>query len=127
MKMRMWGTFDLKELRRLHPEPSRRSFGILLLVVLGLAGWHWNSWSLYFFAGLAFFLGLRRSPYLYWPLRLWHNLGLFLGWLTAPVILRLLYFAVLCPTALIVKRLGHQSFAPVAWRKAKDVDFRRAF
>jgi len=113
----------------MHPRPSNRGFGFFVagvaLVIFCLAGFYWP------YAVTAIGAALLSLVY---PAvfsifnRLWHDFGLLLGWLMAPIVLSLIYFTLFVPMALVLKAFGHQAFKPGGWiEKKKPCDFKRSF
>lgn len=91
---------------------SERSFGVVFAVVFSLIGlWpllHGNgprAWALLLAVA---FLGLGYlAPQVLRPLNVWwFKLGLLLGRIVAPVVMTLLFFLVVTPTAVIMRALG---------------------
>lgn len=130
------------------PEPSgasSRSFGLLLSAVfaiialrplLGAGAVRWWAVAL---AAVALVLAVARPSTLDVPSRLWLRLGHALSRIVNPIVLGILFFAVLTPMALIARALGRDPLrlqpdrgAPSYWidRKAEGagaVDMRKQF
>src|SRR5262245_3804479 len=91
---------------------SDRSFGLVFAgafaLLAGYFGWHGSSrWPELLAAAAAFLvLALTRPALLAWPNWLWTKLGLMLGAIVAPIIMGLIYFAVLTPMGLIAQLFG---------------------
>lgn len=91
---------------------SDRSFGIVFAVVFALIG----SWPLkdggaprvWALAVAAVFLAVALvGPRLLHPLNLlWFKFGMWLGAVVAPIVMSLLFFAVVTPTGMIVRAMG---------------------
>ena len=91
---------------------SNRSFGLLFFVVFLILGF-WpiknsNTINYYFiFISLAFLiLGLNNSKILTPLNKYWIKFGEILGIVIAPIIMALVYFAILTPISLIVRLFG---------------------
>lgn len=124
----MWGRFQIKELEKMHREPSPASFGITIAVVLTIIFAFAQKWSMLGIPAAFLFLALLR-PRLLRPLnRAWYIFGLFLGWLMSPLFLALFYFVVFVPMVLVIKLFGHKPFPKKGWVvKTKPCNFTRNF
>jgi len=93
--------------------PSNRAFGWMFTAFFALVGlWplikHGSPrWSFLIAAVLVMFITLARPALLTVPNRLWMKFGVLLHRIMSPVILGVLFFVVLTPTA-IVMRLAHR-------------------
>lgn len=93
--------------------PSNRSFGYtfagVFLFVGALNIWKEHVAGVWWIGGAAFFFLLAR----FWPRPLtplnaaWLRLGLLLHRIVSPVIMGLMFFAVMTPIGWIMRRLGH--------------------
>lgn len=84
------------------------TIGIFLIIVSGII-YLWKGNLNYYLLAIAFLLIIPALlfPMILKPLnRLWMGLGILLGWFTSRIILTLLFFLVITPTAIIVKILG---------------------
>jgi len=92
---------------------SERNFGFVFSVFFVLLG-GWNlykdnpewGWSWIGIAGLFSILALTFPRALKGPNKLWFHFGLLLHKIISPLILGLLFFATVTPTALIMRMLG---------------------
>jgi len=91
---------------------SNRKFGLLFFVVfLIISLWpitHGESlrfWSL-IISLIFLFLGLLNSKILYPLNKIWLKLGELLGLVIAPIVMAVIFFAVITPTGLIMRMLG---------------------
>ncbi len=94
--------------------PSNRKFGWLFTAIFsGLSAWliflsaH-HIWALVFIAlALVFALLTAVSPKLLTPLNFaWHKLGLLLGQIISPIVLGLIFFALITPVSLVTRLFG---------------------
>lgn len=113
-------------------------FGAIGLGLTGYKGWHGASLERCILGALVSFgfVGVSAAmPKLIWPLwRAWMGLAKLLNMVMTPIILALLWFCVLAPTALFLKAVGKRvmdlSFradVPTYWidRPARSHDFKR--
>ena len=91
---------------------SNRSFGLVFFVVfLIVALWPLKSdeniklWSLAL-SIIFFILGVLNSKLLTPLNKLWFKFGIFLGAIVSPVIMGIVYFAVVTPTGVLMRLLG---------------------
>ena len=91
---------------------SDRSFGLVFSAFFVLIGvsplWKHHPvrpWALVL-AGLFLFVAILRPAWLHPLNRAWINLGLLLGRVVNPVVMGLLFFVVVAPTALVFRLLG---------------------
>jgi len=89
-----------------------RQFGFLvglLLATLGVYFWFGKN-SLFYLPGLAsfvaFVLAMKRPSFFATPTKYWMRFGLLISKITNPVIIGVVYFFLICPTALILKVSG---------------------
>jgi hypothetical protein len=92
--------------------PSDRSFGLLFTVVSGLVG-AWMLWKDHRFAGVAFgiaalfLLAALTFPRILRPLNVaWMHLGLLLNRVVSPVVMGVIYFALVTPIATVMRLRG---------------------
>lgn len=82
---------------------------VLLLVVAGLVFFLWKQWSWSLYLGLAIGVLSLLSPYFAkyvdWA---WRQLGEVLGWFVPKILLTLIFFLVLWPTALLARLFGQK-------------------
>jgi saxitoxin biosynthesis operon SxtJ-like protein len=103
--------------------PSNRTFGWTFTAFFALVGlWplikHGNPrWVTLMVAALVMFITLARPALLTIPNRLWMKFGLLLHRITSPIILGILFFVVLTPTA-IVMRLVHRDALRLRYDKS---------
>lgn len=97
------------------PLPSNRSFGLTFTVVFALVGawlaWKSNSWWMAFFGAAAlFFVVSFAAPGILHPLNaLWMRFGALLHHIVNPIVLGVIYFAVMTPTALVLRLRGRDA------------------
>ena len=91
---------------------SNRSFGIVFFVVFFVLGLYPiisnGNINIYFLTTAILFLvlGLLNSKILY-PLNyIWFKLGIFLGLVISPIVMGVIFFAVVTPTGLIMRLAG---------------------
>jgi predicted membrane protein len=104
---------------------SNRSFGIVFFIVFLLISLYpllkegnILIWSL--IISLVFLiLGLAKSKILFPFNRLWFKFGLFLGKLIGPIIMGIVYFAVVFPTFLLLK-LFKRNYLNIKYEKNKS-------
>ncbi|NLI78987.1 MAG: hypothetical protein GX442_21415 [Candidatus Riflebacteria bacterium] len=95
------------------PAPSPRAFGLVVGAVCGLIGL-WPAWraggppAVWALAagGLLVGLALLRPALLAGPARLWHRLGLALGWLNTRILLGIAFVVLFIPLGLLRRLLG---------------------
>ena len=82
--------------------------GIPLALIGGFLLWRQKNYCWYFFAASAFFvLAGLLVPVVLKPLhKVWMTFSIIMGWLMTRVILCVLFFVVLTPTALLLRLLG---------------------
>ena len=92
--------------------PTNRNFGIVFSIVfLIIALWpllkqnDLRLWSLYI-SGIFFVLGLLNSKLLLPLNKIWFKFGILLGSIIAPIVMGIVFFLVVTPTALIMRLLG---------------------
>lgn len=88
--------------------PSDRHFGASIAVLIALIGvWRGSLWP-WFLAAAALLLACAlMAPRLLHPAnRAWARLGLMLNRIVGPVIMAIVFFAVLTPAALLTRRFG---------------------
>ena len=90
---------------------SNKSFGIVFFIVFFIVSIYplffdenFRAWSL-IVASLFLFLGLINSRILTPLNRLWFKFGIFLGKIISPIVMGLVFFIVVTPTALIMRAL----------------------
>lgn len=95
------------------PLPPNDRFGYLFAGISTIAAAYiaWtgaNSWALLFvILALGFAGAARFAPHLLAPLnRIWLEFGLLLGKIVSPVVLGILFFAVLSPVAVVTRLFG---------------------
>ena len=92
---------------------SERSFGFVFTIVFALVG----VWPIFFGSGLvrwwavlialAIFVTTLINPILLKPLNhAWFRLGLLLGKIVSPIVMMLVFFFVVTPTAMLCKAFG---------------------
>ena len=91
---------------------SNRSFGIVFFIVFLLIAIYplinsqgLNIWSL-IIAVIFLFLGLINSKILTPLNKLWFKFGILLGRIVSPIIMGVIFFLVVTPTALIMRAIG---------------------
>ena len=91
---------------------SNRSFGIVFFIVFLLIAIYplinsqgLNVWSL-IIAVIFLFLGLINSKILTPLNKLWFKFGILLGRIVSPIIMGVIFFLVVTPTALIMRAIG---------------------
>src|SRR5215471_9500280 len=103
-----------EELTRKHAMrgSSDRAFGLVFAVFFAFHGlsplWKhhlWRPWALWF-AGVFLAVGILHPVWLHPLNQGWIKLGLLLGRIVSPVVMVLLFFIVVAPTALIFRLLG---------------------
>jgi len=104
---------------------SNRSFGIVFFVVFFVLGLYPiisnGNINIYFLTTAILFLvlGLLNSKILY-PLNyIWFKLGIFLGLVISPIVMGVIFFAVVTPTGLIM-RLAGKDLLKKKFSKSKD-------
>ena len=92
--------------------PSNRNFGIVFFTVFLLISlWpllnegELRLWSL-IIALVFFILGVFNSKILTLPNKLWMKFGLLLGSIVSPIVMGIIFFMVVTPTALILRLFG---------------------
>jgi hypothetical protein len=92
--------------------PSERSFGIVFTVVLALVGlWPLFSrahprYSFLLAAAVLLAVSFLAPQALRYPNRLWHRFGLLLNRIVSPLVLGLIFFTTIVPTAVLMKLAG---------------------
>lgn len=110
---------------------SERSFGLVFAVVFTVVGgwqlWQGRSWGWWLVAGAAVFLALALlQPDLLRPLnKAWFLFGMLLHKIVNPIVLGLLFFAVVLPTGLLMRALGKRPLNLVFDRQAASYWVRR--
>ena len=96
----------------MHKKPSNRSFGLLLFFILMLIGL-WpiikNDYPNFYLISLSLiflFLGIKNSNILTPLNRVWLKFGEILGTIIAPIVMALIYFAILTPISLVIRVTG---------------------
>ncbi len=91
---------------------SNRSFGLVFFIVFLIIGLYpltnqeeARIWSL-FISFIFLILGLLNSRLLFPLNKLWFKFGIFLGNLISPIVMGIIFFLVVTPTALIMRLLG---------------------
>ena len=93
-------------------QSSNRSFGLLFFIVFLILGlWplkNGENLNYYFiiFSGIFLLLGLLNSNLLSPLNKIWIKFGEILGIIIAPIIMALVYFAILTPVSLVVRVFG---------------------
>lgn len=129
----LWERLDFKKMEREIPAPNPRQFIIVFAVVsiFLFLWWRQQQWSYVFIViFLSLFVAAFVCPQIFrGPAKYWHRFGLFLSWLTSPIILGLMYFITIVPTAMFLKIINHQSLAKRGrWvAKEKKCKFDRSF
>ena len=96
----------------MHKKPSNRSFGLLLFFILMLIGlWPLikNDYPNFYLISLSLiflFLGIKNSNILTPLNRVWLKFGEILGTIIAPIVMALIYFAILTPISLVIRVTG---------------------
>ena len=92
--------------------PTNRNFGIVFSIVfLIISLWPLLSqneiriWSL-IISAIFFILGIFNSKLLLPLNKIWFKFGMFLGNFIAPIVMGIVFFSVVTPTALIMRLLG---------------------
>ena len=105
--------------------PSNRSFGIVFFVVFIIVSLYpllndqnIRIWSL-IVSFIFLFLGMINSILLIPLNALWFKLGLFLGKYIAPIVMGIIYFAVVFPTFLLLK-LFKNNYLNIKYEKNKN-------
>ncbi|MBL7713894.1 MAG: hypothetical protein JNL01_00415 [Bdellovibrionales bacterium] len=90
----------------------RQQFATLIVVVLlvvffqqGIKQGHWKPW-ITLIATVIGTLGLFKDQVFEYPLRAWMKIGQGLGKVVEPIVLSLIYFLILTPTAFLLGRAG---------------------
>jgi hypothetical protein len=103
------------------PEASPRAFGFVftiffLLVGLGplLRGHHFRAWAL-MVAGFFFVCAVAAPKLLTLPNKLWLRLGLVMHRITQPLIMALLFFAVITPIGCLMRLLKREDSLRRKW------------
>lgn len=101
---------------------SERSFGIVFSLIGGWQLWAGRAWAAWWLAGSAAFLALAvLAPWVLAPLSwLWFQLGLLLHRIVNPIVLGILFFAVVLP---ITEGSTQVTTDEIASQFAKDMDF----
>ena len=104
--------------------PSNRSFGTLFAsVFFGLGAWSWwkGSWTFPYLLGVAGIFGvitLWRADWLAPLNRAWMRLADLLNRIVSPIVLGVMYYAVVTPYGLVMRFAGrdpmHRRFDPAA-------------
>ena len=92
--------------------PSNRNFGIVFFTVFIIISF-WpllndgniKVWSV-ILAVFFLILGLLNSPILTPLNKVWHKLGILLGSVVSPIVMGIVFFAIVTPTSLLMKILG---------------------
>jgi hypothetical protein len=92
--------------------PTNRNFGIVFCVfflIVSIWPLLYSSeirlWSI-FIAFLFLILGLKNSKILTPLNKLWFNLGLFLGKIVSPLVMGIIFYAVVTPTGILLRLIG---------------------
>src|SRR4051812_47342931 len=91
---------------------SDRSFGLVFAgffaLLAGYNAWHHRGlWPLWLAIAAIFLVLALVRPHVLAPLnRMWTRLGLVLGMIVSPVVLGLMYFLVVTPIGMLMRRLG---------------------
>jgi hypothetical protein len=99
----------------LPPLPSNRKFGALFaLVFTGAAAYLYfeasSAWPIATLLALLFAAAALIAPTLLAPLnRLWFRFGLLLGRVVSPLVLGLIFFAIITPVSLIARLAGRDA------------------
>jgi predicted membrane metal-binding protein len=104
------------------PPPSNRKFGLLFAAVfllIGLVPWmisgRLTAWP--WIASGVFLLAALAAPKMLAPLnRLWMKFGLLLHHIVSPVVLGLMFFAMIAPMGLVMRLLGKRPI-PIGFDK----------
>ena len=107
------------------PLPSNRKFGLLFTSVfflLGAVPWlffsHYTVWP--WIASGGFLLATLAAPGLLTPLnRLWMKFGLLLHHIISPLVLGIMFFALIVPIGLMMRLLGKRPI-PVEFEPERD-------
>ncbi len=94
--------------------PSNRKFGWFFSIIFLLIGLYfiWNGaiklfGVIFFLIAVIFaFISIISPDLLSLFNRLWYKFGLFLGSIVSPIVLAIIFFALLTPIALIIKAMG---------------------
>ena len=125
------------------PKKILRDFGFLITFLfpfligwlLPLLGGHsFRTWTLWI-SFPAFTLAISRPSLLFYPYRVWMEIGYILGWVNSRIILGLVFLIVLQPIALIMRVFGHdplrtKKLAQKSYREIKTnqkVDLKKIF
>jgi hypothetical protein len=91
---------------------SNKSFGIVFFVVFliisffpMLKGESFRTWSLVL-ALIFLILGVLKSPYLSPLNNIWNKFGLLLGKVISPIVMGIIFFAVVTPIAYLMRLIG---------------------
>ena len=106
-----------------------REFGMLIgfgfpiligLIIPALRGHAFGIWTLWI-AFPSLIIGIIQPGLLFYPYKVWMELGLALGWINSRIILGLVFFLVLQPIALIMKFVGYD---PLKTKKRSVISYR---
>ncbi|HLJ26267.1 MAG TPA: SxtJ family membrane protein [Candidatus Angelobacter sp.] len=94
--------------------PSERNFGLLfaaVFVILGIRGatkhWNWIAYGGCLMAGSAFGLFALTNPRILGPLnKAWFYLGKWLGKITSPIVMGIIFFVILTPVSILTRLFG---------------------
>ena len=102
-----------------------RQFGFLvslLLAMLGVYLWVGEN-SLFYLPGpvsvVAFVLAFKRPSFFATPTKYWMRFGLLISKITNPIIIGVVYFFLICPTALVLRVSGKDQ---LSLRKKADTE-----
>ena len=106
-----------------------REFGFLIglgfpiiigWIIPSISGDSFHSWSL-FVGGTSLIIGILNPRLLFYPYKLWINVGFLLGWINSRLILGIIFIVVLQPIALIMKIVGYD---PLRKSKNNEISYR---
>ncbi|MBZ5490387.1 MAG: hypothetical protein LAO76_05590 [Acidobacteriia bacterium] len=94
--------------------PSERNFGLLFaaaFVILGIRGvtkhWNWTAYGGCLLVGSAFGLIVLTNPRILAPLnKAWFYLGKWLGKITSPIVMGIIFFAIVTPVSVLTRLFG---------------------
>ena len=78
------------------------------------------SWSL-FLGGTFLIIGILKPRLLFYPYKLWINIGFLLGWINSRLILGLIFIIILQPIALVMRIVGYD---PLKKSKNNEISYR---
>jgi Saxitoxin biosynthesis operon protein SxtJ len=106
---------------------SERNFGLTIGIALGvLASLSWyrgsGRWLWLFTAAVVFWIAAMAAPVVLRPLnRIWFRFGLLLARIVQPIVLGLMFYAILTPFAVIFRRFARKPLGAAA--RASDASY----